>query len=91
MMVGRAGGAAHRRRLNRNIATAPVKQPEHRDQRRLRLDRDHPRAEPPERGDAVADMGADIEHQIAGSHEAAIEPVHRRGARAIAVVDAKRA
>ena len=37
----------------------------------LRLDRDHLRAEPAERGDAVADMGADVEHQIAGLDEAA--------------------
>ena len=36
-------------------------------QRGLRLDGDHAGAEPAERGDAVADMGADIEHQIAAA------------------------
>ena len=33
----------------------------------LRLDRHHLGAETAKRGDAVADMGADIEHQIAAA------------------------
>src|SRR5665647_2562997 len=35
-------------------------------------------------------MGADVEHQIAAPHQAAIEPVHRRSARPVSVIDAKR-
>jgi len=50
---------------------------------------DDPRAQPAERGHAVADMGADIEHPVTAPHEAAIEPVHRHRARPVAVVDAK--
>ena len=61
-----AGAAADRRRLDRDVgdrgrrAACSVLH-----QGGLRLDRDDARAEPAERGDAVADMGADIEHQIA--------------------------
>ena len=36
-------------------------------------------------------MGADVEHQIATLDELAIEPVHGRRARPIAVIDAQRA
>ena len=31
----------------------------------LRLQRNNPRAKPPEAGDAVADMGADVEGELA--------------------------
>ena len=61
------------------------------DQRRLRLDRDHARAEAAEGGDAVADMRADVEDEIAGRDEAAVEPVHGGAVRAVAVIDAQRA
>jgi hypothetical protein len=33
-------------------------------QRRLRLDGHDPRAQPAKHGDPVADMGADIEHEV---------------------------
>ena len=61
-------------------------------QRGLRLDRDHPGAEPAERGDAVADMGADVEHQIAALDELPVQRVHRARAAALApaVIDAQR-
>ena len=42
----------------------------------LRLERDHPRAEAAEGGDAVADMGADVEGEIAGATKRRIERVH---------------
>ena len=48
-------------------------------ERGLRLDRHDLGAEPAKRRDAVADMGADIEHQIAGLHEVGVERVHRHG------------
>ena len=58
--------AADRDRLDRDRAIAAVKQLQRPDQRRLRLDRHHARAEPAKDGDTVADMGADVEHEIAG-------------------------
>ena len=58
---------------------------------RLRLDRHDAGAKPAKRRDAVADMGADVEHQVAGLHELGVEPVHRRARRAVAVIDAQRA
>ena len=39
---------------------------------------------------AVADMSADIEHQVPASHKAAVEPIHCRGARPVAVINTKR-
>ena len=74
--------APDRHRFDRDGFAAAVEQPERLDHGGLRLDRDDARAQPAERGDAIADMGADVEHQIAGPDEAAIEPVHRRGPRA---------
>src|SRR5260370_7574818 len=56
----------------------------------MRFDRNAPRDKTAEGGDAVADKGADIEHEIATPDEAAIELVHRRGARPVAIIDAKR-
>ena len=82
-----ARAAADRDRLDRNRAIAAVDKLQRRDQRRLRLDRDHPCTEPAKGGDAVADMGADVEHQIARPHELAIEAVHRGAALAVAVID----
>ena len=82
---------ADRDRLDGDGAVAAVEQLERLDQRRLRLDRDHPRAEPAERRDAVADMRADVEHEIAALDEAADRAgPSRRGARR-AVIDAQRA
>ena len=66
-----AGVAADRDLLDVDRAVAAVEQAQRRDQRGLRLDRDDARAKPAKRGNAVADMGADVEHQIAGRHEAA--------------------
>ena len=68
---------------------AAIEQPKRAHHRPLRLDRDDSGAEPAERGNTIADMCADIEHQISGSNEIAIEPVHRRGALAVPIIDAK--
>jgi hypothetical protein len=54
---------------------------------RLRLDCNDARTQPPERGDAIADMGADVEHQIVRPHELAIEMVHGGALPAVAVID----
>ena len=67
--------------FDHHVVLAAVKQPQDPHQSRLRLDRDHARAEAAEARDAVADMRADIEGEIAGMDELAIEPVHRRAAR----------
>ena len=67
-MLDRAGAAADRRGLDRRRRCRDaIEQLQRPHQRRLRLDRDDARAEPAERGDAVADMGADIEHEIAAA------------------------
>src|SRR6476661_6794220 len=58
--------AADRDRLDRQRGVAAIEQLQRLDQRRLRLDRHHAGAETAKDGDAVADMGADIEHEIAG-------------------------
>ena len=55
----------------------------------LRFNRDDPRAKPAKRGDAIADMGADVEYQVTWPDELAIEPIHCRGPRPVAVVDAQ--
>ena len=44
-------------------------QPQHLDDGGLRLDRDHAGAEPAKGRDAVAHMGADIEHEVAAFDE----------------------
>ena len=54
---------------------------------RLRLERDDPRANAAEAADAVADMAADVEGELAGLEEARIERVHGGVARRVAVVD----
>ena len=87
----RSLAGADRDRLDRDRAIAAVEELERPDQGRLRLDRDHPGAEPAECGNAVADMRADVEHQIAALDEAAIEPVHGGAALAVAVIDPQRA
>jgi hypothetical protein len=46
-----------------------VQQPDHPGRTGLRLQGDDPRAEAAEGGDAVADMGADVEGEVAGFHE----------------------
>ena len=74
-MRARAGARAPPPPLRSLRFAAPIKQPERLDHGRLRLDRDDPRAQPAERGDAVADMGADVEHQIS----AAGRSCHRAG------------
>ena len=55
-------------------------QPEEPGNARLRLDCDDARAEAAEAGGAVADMRADIEGEITGIEEAAIERIEDRGA-----------
>jgi hypothetical protein len=47
------------------------------------------RAEPAECRGAVADMGADVEHEVAGLHELSVQPLHGAAAAAVAVVDAQ--
>ncbi len=64
--------AADRLHLDRDLGAAPVKQLEHLGYGGLWLDRDHPGTQPAERGHAVTDMGADIEHQIAAPNKPAI-------------------
>src|SRR5215470_4079766 len=70
---------------------AAVDEPECLDQGWLRLERDNASAEASKRGNAIADVGTDVEHQRARTHEARVETVHRRVAFAIAIVDAERA
>jgi hypothetical protein len=70
---------------------AAVQQTQRLHRRRLRLDRDHPRAEAAKRTDPVAHMRADIEHQIAGPHELTIKRLHAGPPLRTPVVDAQRA
>jgi hypothetical protein len=56
----------------------------------LRLDGDDPRAQAAERGDAVADMAANVEDEVAGADEARIVPVERAAPPPVAVIDAQR-
>ena len=51
-------------------------------------DGDYACADPPERGDTVAHVSADVEHEIARFDEAAVEPLHRVAPLPVAVVDA---
>src|SRR6185369_16723862 len=85
--VDRSRRAADRHRFDDDAPTAPVEQSEHSGRSGLRFRRHNLRAQPPERGDAITDMRADVEYEIAGSNEAAIEPIHGRGARSIAIID----
>src|SRR5262249_21245345 len=62
--------------LDLHAAVAAVDESEGAHERGLRLDRDHVRAEPTEDRDPVADMGADVEHQVARLHETPIECLH---------------
>ncbi len=86
-----SGPAADGDGLDCERAIAAIKELQRPDQRRLRLDRYHARAEPAKDGDTVADMCADIEHEVAGVHETAIEPIHGRATFAVAVIQAERA
>src|SRR6516165_4896099 len=77
----------------RPIATgtmATAKEFQRLDQRRLRLDRHHARAQVAQDGDAVAHMRANIEDKIARRHEPAVKTLHRRTARAVAVINPQR-
>src|SRR5262245_20250192 len=71
-----SGLTPERDRLDDDRAVAAIEQAQGFDQRRLRLDRDDARAEAAERRDAVTDMGADVEDEIARPDETAIQPVH---------------
>src|SRR5215467_13035832 len=81
---------ANRHRLDNDIPTAPVEQPKHFDRSGLRFGRHNPRAQPPERGDTITDMRTDVEYEIAGSYETAVESIHGGGTRTIAIIDVKR-
>ena len=58
--------------------------------RRLRLNRNDTRTQTGKGRNAIADMRTDIENEIAALNELAVEAIHGRGVRTIAVVDAKR-
>src|SRR5215472_9177891 len=79
--------AADRDRLDRDRAVAAVKEFQRLDQRRLRLDRHHARAQAAQDGDAVADMRTDIEDEVARRHEPAVKTLHRRTVRSAAVTN----
>jgi hypothetical protein len=57
----------------------------------LRLDRDHPRAECAKAAGPVADVGADVEGEIAWPEEVAVSLPERAQAPGLAVVDRERA
>jgi hypothetical protein len=59
------------------------------DHRPLRLDCDNARAQPAKRGHTIADMRADVEHQISRPDEAAIESIHRGSPSFVSVIDTK--
>ena len=82
--------AADGGRLDRHRAVAAVEHPQSLDQRRLRFERDHPRAQPAKAGDAVSDMRADIEGKPARLQEWPVQPVHGRTTPAVPVIDAER-
>src|SRR5262249_56650968 len=60
-------------------------------QRGLRLDRDHTGLEAAEGGDAVAHVRPGVEYEVAGAHEARVEPLHGGTVLPVAVVDEQRA
>ena len=81
--------APHRQRLDRDRFAAAIEQPESPHHRPLRLDRDDTRAQPAERGDAITNMRANVEYQIARPDEVAIKSVHRRSPPPVSVIDTK--
>ena len=82
--------APHRQRLDRDRFAAAIEQSESPHHRWLRLDGDDARTQPMERSDAIADMCADVEYQIARPDEVAMESVHCRSPPLVSVIDAKR-
>src|SRR6516225_2027193 len=82
--------AADRDRHDGYRTIAAVKEFQRLDQRRLRLDRHHARAQVAQDGDAVAHMRANIEDKIARRHEPAVKTLHRRTARAVAIINPQR-
>ena len=78
-----------RDRFDRNRRVAYVDQSQDLHQCRVRLTGDHTCVETAEGCDAIADMRADIEHEVAWLHESAIQPVHRRPIVLAAVIDAQ--
>ena len=89
--VSCAGRCAAGRLDQRHAVVARIDRADGARAQRLRLQRHHARAEPAEAADAVADMAADVEGEIARPHEARVQRIHRRIARRIAVVDVERA
>ena len=57
----------------------------------MRLDRDHAGAEAIKAAGVIADMGADVERQIARAEEQGIVQAQRAGAPGLPVVDRERA
>ena len=74
----------------RDLRVAAMDQPQRTRRPRLRFERDHMRTKPTEAGDAVADMRADVEGEVAPLQKPAVESVHRRMAGLVAVIDPKR-
>ena len=75
-----------------HLRVAAVQAVQHADQHRLRFDRHHAAAETSETGDTVADMAADVEGEIAGGQELAVQEVHPALPAAVAqAVDPERA
>ena len=86
-----AGGAPDRDLLDGHRAVAAEQEAQRRRERRLRLRHHDARAEPAKRGDAVADMAADVEHEVAAPDIAGIDRIERGAAVPPAVIDAQRA
>ena len=75
----------------RHAVVAGIDRPDGARAQRLRLQRHHARAEPAEAAGAVADMGADVEGEVARAQEAGVQRIHRRIPRRVAIVDVERA
>ena len=87
--ICRSGLPADGNGLDGHGGISAVKQFQHRDHRRLRLNRNHTRTQTAEGSHAIANVRAHIENEIAILDELAVEAIHGGGVRAIAVVDAK--
>ena len=72
---GRARRGADQRGQARHRGIVAEEQAHQPRQPRLRLDRDDTGAEPPEARRAVADMGADVEGEVAGAEEPPVEGI----------------
>lgn len=69
LRIGR--GSTDRDPLENDLAVATVQDPQCSRQCGLRLDGNDPGIQPAQARDTIPDMGADVEHEITGSHELA--------------------